>query len=100
VVKLKRSATQEVVKLWRAFNSRGAESQEVLLVLLKERVSRGWSSRKMLWRAFNSRGAESQEVLLVLLKERVSRGWSSVVTASLKRPLRPIVGLKLSLPMR
>ena len=67
VVKLKRSATQEVVKLWRAFNSRGAESQEVLLVLLKERVS---------------------------------RGWSSVVTASLKRPLRPIVGLKLSLPMR
>ena len=38
--------TQEVVKLERRC-SRGAESQEVLLVLLKERVSRGWSSREM-----------------------------------------------------
>ena len=35
VVKLKTSATQEVVKLERRC-SRGAESQEVLLVLLKE----------------------------------------------------------------
>ena len=46
VVKLKTSATQEAVKLERPC-SRGAESQEVLLVLLKERVSRGWSSREM-----------------------------------------------------
>ena len=80
--------------LWRAFNSRGGKAQEVC-------NSRGGKAQEVVkLERPCSRGAESQEVLLVLLKERVSRGWSSVVTANLKRRLRPIVRLKLSLPMR
>jgi hypothetical protein len=60
VAKLKTSATQEVVKLERPCSG-GAESQEVLLVLLKERVSRGWSSREMVRSSQGSHHGTSTE---------------------------------------
>jgi hypothetical protein len=60
VAKLKTSATQEVVKLERPCSG-GAESQEVLLVLLKERVSRGWSSREMVKSSQGSHHGTSTE---------------------------------------
>jgi hypothetical protein len=60
VAKLKTSSTQEVVKLKRPCSG-GAGSQEVLLVLLKERVSRGWSSREMVRSSQGSHHGTSTE---------------------------------------